>query len=121
MNDLLGLGGVGDHLEGVADIGQRLEAEHFDRHGRLGVAQRLAAVVEHRADLAEDRAADKIVAHVQRAVAHQHGGHGTAAAIEIGFEHIADGRTVGIGLQIQHVGHQQNHFEQQIQVRFRLR
>ena len=49
----------------------------------------------------------------KRAVAHQHGGHGTAAAIELGFDDGAHGRTAGVGLEVQHVGHQQDHFEQQ--------
>ena len=46
-DDLLGLGGVGHHLESVADFGQRFETQHFDRHGRPGFAHRLAAIVEH--------------------------------------------------------------------------
>ena len=37
----------------------------------------------HGAHLAEHRAADEEVAHVQRAVAHQHGGHRPAAAVEL--------------------------------------
>ena len=41
---------------------------------------------------------------------------GPRAAIQLGFEHGADGGTVRIGLQILHVGHQQNHFEQQIEI-----
>ena len=77
----------------------------------------VAAVVEHGADLAEHRAADEVVADAQRAVAHQHGGHRAAAAVELGFEHRADGRTRRVGLQVLHVGHQQNHFEQQIEIR----
>ncbi len=115
-HDLLGLGGVRHHLEHVADFGQRIETQHLDGHGRLGVAHRPAAIVEHGADFAEDGAADKVIADVQRAVANQHGGHRAAAAIEIGFEHVADGGTVRVGLQIQHVGHQQDHFEQKIEV-----
>ena len=68
-HDLLGLGGIGDHLERVADFRQRLQTQHFDRHRGLGFAHRLAAVVEHRADFAEHRSADEIIADAQRAVA----------------------------------------------------
>ena len=82
-DDLLGLGGIGDHLELVAGFGQRFETEHFDRHGRTDFADLLAAIVQHGADAAEDFAADEEVADAQRAVANQHGGHRTAAAIEL--------------------------------------
>ena len=119
-DDLFGLGGIGDHLEHIADLGQRIQTQHFHRHGGFGFADGSAAIVEHGADFAEHRAADEIVADAQRTVAHQHGGHRSAPAIEIGFEHVADGRTIGIGLQIQHVGHQQNHFEQKIEIGFGL-
>ena len=53
-HDLLGLGGIGDHLEGVADFGQGIQTEHLDGHGRLSLFDRLAAIVEHGADVAED-------------------------------------------------------------------
>ena len=92
VDDLLGLGGIGDHLEIVAGFGQRFQAQHFHRRGGLGLAHLRAAVVLHGAHLAEYRAADEEIAHAQRAVAHQHGGHRTAAAVELGFEHGAHGR-----------------------------
>ncbi len=44
-DDLLGLGGIGDHLEIVAGFGQRFETEHFDRRRGLGLADLLAAIV----------------------------------------------------------------------------
>src|SRR6202034_809731 len=91
---------------------------NFHGHGRLGFAYRPAAVVEHGANFAEHRATDKVVAHAQRAVANQHGCHRAASPIEIGFEYIANGGTIRVGLQIQHVGHQQDHFEQQIEIGF---
>jgi hypothetical protein len=77
-----------------------------------------AAIVDHGADAAEDGTADEVIAHAQRAVANQHGGHGTAAAIEFGFEHGGHGGTRGIGFEIEDFGHQQNHFEQQIEILF---
>ncbi len=78
-----------------------------------------AAIVLHGAHLAEDRAADEEVADRQRAVAHQHGGHRTASAVELRFDHRAHRRPAGVGLQVLHVGHQQNHFEQQVEILLR--
>ena len=92
-DDLLGLGGIGNHLEVVARFGQLFQTEDFDRHGRPDFLHLLAAIVEHGADAAEDRAADEVIADTQRAVANQDGGHRTAAAIELGFEHARHGGT----------------------------
>ena len=46
LDDLLGLGGVGDHLEIVAHFGQRFQPQHFHRRGRLGLADLRAAVAD---------------------------------------------------------------------------
>ena len=43
-------------------------------------------------------------------------GHRTASAIELGFEHHADGGTLGIGLQLLQVGNQADHFHQQVEI-----
>ena len=56
-------------------------------------------------------AADDDVADAQRAFAHQHR-RGRAAGFEAGFDDVALGAAVGIGLQLQQVGLEQNHFDQ---------
>src|SRR5262249_49510928 len=99
-HDLLRLGGIGDYLEIVTGLRQRFETEHLDRHGWLGGTHLYAAIVLHGADLAEYRAADEEIADAQRSVADENGGHGSAPAIELRFEHAAHGRAVGIGLQV---------------------
>ena len=57
---------------------------------------------------------------LQRAVLHQHGGHRSAAAIQLGFEHDAGCRAIGSGLQFLQIGHQADHFHQQVQIGFLL-
>ena len=57
----------------------------------------------------------------QGAVLHQHGGHRAASAIEFGFEHHAGCRTIRSRLQFLQIGHQADHFHQQIQIGFLLR
>ena len=52
----------------------------------------------------------------QGAVAHQNGGYRTAPAVELGFDHGSHGRTARVGLQVAHIRHEQNHFQQQIEV-----
>ena len=48
-----------------------------------------AAIVEHRAHLAEDLADDERIVDAQRSLLDQHGRDRTASAIEFGFEHDA--------------------------------
>jgi len=48
----------------------------------------------------------------------QHGGHGTTAAVEFGFDDGAFGCTVGIGLQVENFRLQADHFEQLVDIRF---
>ena len=72
---------------------------------------------EHGADLAEDRAADEEIADAQRAVAHQHGRHRTAAAIELALRaRVPIAGRPGLALRSCSIGDQQNHFEQQVEV-----
>ncbi len=95
---------------------QRFEAEYFDRGRGLRLADLRAAVVLHGAHFAEYRTADEEVADVQRAVAHQHGGDRTAAAVELSFDHGTHGRAARVGFEILHIGHQEDHLEQQIEM-----
>jgi hypothetical protein len=75
-----------------------------------------AAIVEHGAHLAVHVAHDKVVAGAQSAILDQYRGHRTAAAIELRFQHDAAGRTRGVRAQFLQVGHQADHFQQQIKV-----
>ena len=75
-----------------------------------------AAIVEHGAHAAKDVAHDKVIPGAQGAVLHQHGSHGAAAAVQLGFQHHARSGTVGVRLDLLEIGHQADHFHQQIQV-----
>ncbi len=59
------------------------------RASTAGRLHRASAIVDQRAHAADDGAGDEVVADAQRAVLHEHGGHRTAAAIELGLEHRA--------------------------------
>ena len=87
--DLPRLRRVGHRLERIAGLRQAGQAEHFDRRRRAGRLRRTAAVVDQRADPADHRAGDEVVADAERAVLHEHRRHRAAAAIELGFEHRA--------------------------------
>ena len=83
--------------------------------------QRRAAVVEHGAHFAVHVAHYEIVAGVQCPVLHQHRGHGTAPAIQFRFQHHAGRRALRRRLEFAQIGHQANHFHQQIQIGLLLR
>ena len=57
----------------------------------------------------------------ERAVLDQHGGHRSASAIELRFEHHAGGSAFRSGLELCKIGDQADHFHQQIEVGFLLR
>ena len=82
---------------------------------------RLAAVVDERAHAAHDRAGDERVADAQRAVLHEDGRHGTAAAIELRLEHGARRVPLRIGLVLADVADEQNHLEQRVEPGLLLR
>ena len=112
---------IGHHHKLIASLRQRFHADNFHRSGRRSGLQLCAAIVKHRAHFAVNVADHKIVARVQSSVLHQHGGHRTASAIELGFEHYASRSALGSSLQFAQIGDQANHFHQQIQIRFLLR
>jgi hypothetical protein len=111
-HDLLRLGVVGDSLESVASFRQLFETENLNRHGGSDFLDLLTAIVEHGADAAEDRTADEVIALMESTVADEHGGNGSTAAIEFGFEHARHGGTRGICLQVLNFGDEKDHFQQ---------
>ena len=79
-----------------------------------------AAIVEHGAHFAVDVAHHEVVSGAQGAVLYQHGGHGSASAIQLGFENDAAGGTIRRGFEFLQIRHQADHFHQQIEIRFLL-
>ena len=78
--------------------------------------QVLAAIVDQRAHPAPLAAGDKDVADSQRAALDQHRRDRAAAALELGLEHDAFGRTVRVGLEIEQLGLQQDRFFELVEV-----
>ena len=119
--DLPRLDRVGERLERVARLRQAAEAEHFDRRRRPGVLQLPAAIVDERADLADDRAGNDGVADVQRAVLDEDRRHRAAALVQLRFEHGARRVALRIRLELAQLGDEQDHLEQQLEVLLLLR
>ena len=104
-----------DEAEALAGGRRMIEAEHLDRYRRPGLLGLAAVVVLERAHLAPGIARDERDAGVERAALHEHGRDRPAADVEARLDHDALRRGLGIGLELQDVGLQQQHLEQLVQ------
>ena len=87
------------------------KALHFHRNGRPGLFDLAALVVEHGAHAAAEHAAHEGVALMERAFLDEHGRHGAAALVELGFHDVAASRLVRVGREFEDVGLEGQHFE----------
>ena len=112
LRDVASLALVRDDLHVVAGHRRSGEAEHDDGRRRARERNRLAGLVEHRADAAVLLAREQDVADLQLALVDQDGRDGAAAALEARLEHDAGGRTGVGGLEVEQLGLQQQRIEQ---------
>ena len=112
LRDVASLALVRDDLHVVAGHRRAREAEHDDGRRRTRERDRLAGLVEHRADTAVLLPGEQDVADLQLALADQHRRDGAAAALEARLEHHAGGRAAVGGLEVEQLGLQQQRIEQ---------
>ncbi|NIY68662.1 xyloglucanase [Streptomyces malaysiensis] len=117
LGDLAGGAVLVDDEEVVARAGHVGQTEHQDRGRRAGLLQRVPVVVEHRPDAAVRVADDHRVADPQGAALDQHGGHGAAAAVEVGLDRDALCVLLRVGPQVERgVGGEDDGLEQAVDV-----
>ena len=109
-----------DDAEFQTRLRHAIQAEHFDRDGRSGFLEPLAFFVNQGAHFAVKFAAQGHIADVQCAFAHEHR-RSRAAGFHAGFDDVALGPAIRIGLQLQQIGLEQNHFQQFVYALFCLR
>ncbi|OQA36537.1 MAG: hypothetical protein BWY56_01392 [Acidobacteria bacterium ADurb.Bin340] len=80
----------------------------------------MAVLVEHGAHAAVAAAGQHDVALLQGARLHQHGGHGAAAAVQLGLQDAAGGGAIRHGLEFLEIRHEQHRFQQLVQALLRL-
>src|SRR5579872_479862 len=105
-----------DDDEIVAGKRRAGEAQHLHRRCRAGRCDGLAAIVDQGAYAAPFAAGDEDIAGLERAALDQHRRHRAAATFELGLDHAAFGRTIRIGLEVEHFGLQQNDFLELLEV-----
>ena len=98
-------------VEDVAGAGHFGKAGDLHRHGGTSSLHGATLVVGHHADAAHGSAGDENIALLEGAVLHQKGGHGASGLIQPRFDDHALGQTVGIGLELLHLGGEDDHFQ----------
>ena len=106
---------VGHGEELFTGFGHAFKALHFHGDGGTGFLDLLALVVHQGAHAAGELAAHEVVALVQGAFLDEHGGHGAAALVQLGFHDAAVGGLVGVGLEVHDLGLQGHQFQQVVQ------
>ena len=108
---------VFDDEQLIARHRHALEAEDLHGNRGAGFLDRLAALVEQRADAAGVHAADEVVADGERAVLHEHRRDRALAWIELRFDDRALRATIRIRLEVEDFRLEQNLVEQHVDVR----
>ena len=103
---------VGRDDELVAGVGDVGETEHLHGHGRPGLLDLLAVVVDERPDPTEGGAGHQRIADAERAALDEDGGHRATTDVEVRLEHGAGGPTLGVGPEVLDLGDQQEAVEQ---------
>ena len=80
--------------------GRVVEPEHLDRGRRTGLGDRVAALVEHRPDLAPAAARDDRLADAEGAPLDERGDDGTPPGVEVRLEHERPRRRLRVGAQL---------------------
>lgn len=101
-----------EHAELIAGVGDGLQAQDLDGVGGTGLGDGVALGVEHGADAAVGKAGDQRIAHVQGTAGHEHRGNRAAALVELSLEDVARSERIGVGLEFEHVGLEQDGLEQ---------
>src|SRR6185503_2848250 len=94
-----------------AGFGHAVQAKYFYRNGRARLFEALAVFIDERAHAPVVLAANHRVAHLQRAFTDEDRGRG-ATGFEAGFDDIAARTPIGVGLELQEVGPQDDHLQQ---------
>ena len=103
---------IGHGIEGSPGSRSLAETGDLHRHRGPGGGDLLALVADHGPDTAHGGTGDDDIALLQRAVLHQQRGHGATALVQTGLDDRTLSGTVGVGLQLTHLGGQRQHLQQ---------
>ena len=96
------------HVERVSCRRRAVEAENEHGSGWPGLLHPLVALVEHCLDFSVMRSGKYHVAHAERSVLHEHSGHIATSFVKARLYDGAYCGTVGIGLEVEHLGLKQH-------------
>lgn len=104
------------YVELVTGLRRTVETEDRTRLTRANLLDALAALVEHGLDTTVVGAGQHDVAHMERTVLDEQRAYVAASLVERGLDDRTLGATLGIGLEVEHLGLQE-HFLQQARKR----
>ena len=120
FSELAGIALVGEHAELVACRRHAVQTQNLNRVGRTSAVHVLAVRVDQCANATVRSAGNHGVARMKRTALHQHGGNRAAALVKIRLDNEAGSLGIGVRLQLQHVGLQQDGLEQLVDVQLLL-
>src|SRR5690606_32731500 len=103
---------VSHHGHLVTRFRGAIQAEDRNRNGRTGFLHQVAILVKHRTHTAMVEAGQYHVALTQGTVLNQNGGNRTTDLVQPRLDDYTAGRSRGLGLELKHLGLQQDRFQQ---------
>ena len=88
------------------------ETQNDDRHTGGSHIHLLALIIQHSTDLAVAAAGRYVIADMKGTLLDQDSRDGTAGIVQLSLNDKAAGITVGISLELMHLGNQKQHFQQ---------
>src|SRR5690606_19803429 len=114
LSQLLGFLLVCHGEEFVTGIRRAVQAQNLHRDRRTRILHLATKLVGHCTNLAEEGTGNHHITLAQSTVLNQHGGYGTTATLQAGFNHHTLGSGIRRGIQLQDLGLQQHRFQQVI-------
>src|SRR6266513_667599 len=108
------------HAEFQTCFRHYIQSEHLHRNRWPRFLQPFSFLVYQRADFAPVGSADNHVTDMQRSFANQHGGR-RPSGFEAGLDHVAFGKAVGVGFELQDLRLEHDHLEQLVDALLRER
>ena len=112
LGKLAGIALVLEHAELVTCGRNARQTENLDRVGRTSLGGMVAARIDQGAHTTVARASDNRVARLERTALDENGGNRTATLVEVRLNDEAGSKSVGIGLEFEHVSLQKDGLEQ---------
>ena len=105
---------VGHGVEGIACAGHFAQAGDLHRHRGTSLGEAAALVVHHGPDTAHGSTGNDNISLMESTILNQQSSHRATALVQTGLDDRTGGGTVGVSLQLRHLGSKGHHLQQVI-------